>query len=237
MQRHRRKPLLPADHVRDLHQVIVDHIGQVIGGHSVTLEKHLVVELVAVELDVTPDQVGLFDHQILRHFKADHMRFAGSQQGRTRTSRQGQRIFESLAGEIVVGKGSAVHLCIGAQGIQLFGRIEGIIGVAGVDQLLCIAGIELLAFALAVGSVRPSFAGTLVDFDSAPVERFHDVVLGSRYVAGLVGIFDSQQEIPAVVFGKKIVKKGGAHPSDVKWSGRTRGKTDADFGRSHMNML
>ena len=44
-------PLLGADDVGDLHQVVVHDVGQVIGGEAVGLEQHLVVHVVVGEGD------------------------------------------------------------------------------------------------------------------------------------------------------------------------------------------
>ena len=38
-----RDPLLGADDVGDAHEVVVDDVGQVVGGQAVALEEHLVV--------------------------------------------------------------------------------------------------------------------------------------------------------------------------------------------------
>ena len=44
--RRRGDPLLGADHVGDLHQVIVDDVGEMVGGEAVGLHQHLVVDVV-----------------------------------------------------------------------------------------------------------------------------------------------------------------------------------------------
>jgi len=51
-------PLVCPHHVGDLHQVVVDDVGQVIGGEAVTLEQHLVVELGVVEGHRAADRVN-----------------------------------------------------------------------------------------------------------------------------------------------------------------------------------
>src|SRR5664280_3287146 len=53
VQRQRREPLLAADHMTYLHQVIVDYICQVIGGHAVRFEKHLVIKGAGIHHNMT----------------------------------------------------------------------------------------------------------------------------------------------------------------------------------------
>ena len=81
MQRQRREPLLPPHHVGDLHQVIVYDVGQVVGGHAIGLEQHLVVEGVGVNHHFAPHQVGEPDLFVLRHPETYHIGLPGSNAG------------------------------------------------------------------------------------------------------------------------------------------------------------
>ena len=51
-------PLLGADDVGDLHEVVVDYVGEVVGGVAVGLEEDLVVDVVVVEGDVAAELVA-----------------------------------------------------------------------------------------------------------------------------------------------------------------------------------
>ena len=62
----------------DLHQMIVDHVGQVIGRIAVALEEHDVVELVIREGDFSAQQVLNRALALLRHGEANDMGLAGS---------------------------------------------------------------------------------------------------------------------------------------------------------------
>ncbi len=70
---------------------------------------------------------------------------------------------------------------------------------------------------------------TFIGFESAPAQTIEDVFLRTRNVATLVGVLDADNEIPSVLLGKKVVVEDGPHPTQVKASGGTRRKTDADF--------
>jgi hypothetical protein len=51
--------------------------------------------------------------------------------------------------------------------------------------------------------------------DAAPLKGFNYIFLCSVYISGLVSIFNPQQEIAPVLFGKKVIKKGCPHTTHV----------------------
>ena len=70
MQRRARDPLLAADHVRDLHQMVIHDVGHVVRGQSVgRFVKHLVVKDGRVDNHFAADQV--VDADILVRLDAD----------------------------------------------------------------------------------------------------------------------------------------------------------------------
>ena len=70
MQRCARDPFLAADHVRDLHQMVVHDVGHVVRGQSVSrFVKHFVVKDGRVDNHFATDQV--VDANILVRFDAD----------------------------------------------------------------------------------------------------------------------------------------------------------------------
>ena len=60
-----------------------------------------------------------------------------------------------------------------------------------VHQLLRILVVIMFTFALAVRRIWATLCGALIGFQSAPVEAFHNVLLGPFYKPLLVGIFYS----------------------------------------------
>jgi hypothetical protein len=51
-------PLFGADDVGDLHEVIVDDVGEMVGGEAVGLHQHLIVDVVVLEGDVAAQLVA-----------------------------------------------------------------------------------------------------------------------------------------------------------------------------------
>ncbi len=60
--------------MRDLHQVIIDHIGHMIGGHAVCLEEHLVIELLRLKGNRSPDFILKRNGTARIHLEPDHIR-------------------------------------------------------------------------------------------------------------------------------------------------------------------
>src|SRR5690606_40346115 len=89
-----------ADHVGDAHQVIIHHVGEVVGGHAVGLEQHLHVHLGPGNLDDAPQAIIEGTDALLRDFHADHVGHAGGQPGAyllLRESETAAVIFRRLA--------------------------------------------------------------------------------------------------------------------------------------------
>ena len=51
-------PLFGADDVGDLHEVVVDDVGEVVGGEAVGLHEDLIVDVVVIEGDVAAEFVA-----------------------------------------------------------------------------------------------------------------------------------------------------------------------------------
>ena len=72
---------------------------------------------------------------------------------------------------VVVGERLAPGFGLVAQGVELLGRIEGVVGPARLDELRGVFQIDFAPLALAVGGVGAADTDTLVDLDAAPLER------------------------------------------------------------------
>lgn len=63
----------------DLHQVVVNHIGQVIGREAVRFEQDQVVQLRAVVGDLAANQVVEYHNAVVRDLEPDNVRSVGCQ--------------------------------------------------------------------------------------------------------------------------------------------------------------
>ena len=132
----RRDPLLGADDVGDPHQVVVDHVGEVVGRVAVGLEQHLVVDLGVGDRDVAPQEVVGHGVAVFRHGEPDHMglsRFAAP-----RRLRRVDRPAETVVAELALG-----GALFGAQGVEPLAGAETRVGGAGGHQLFHVLAVDL----------------------------------------------------------------------------------------------
>ena len=122
VQRSTRQPFLATNNVRNLHQVVINDIGQVVGGQLVgTLVEHLVIADVTLDAHLATDEVIDQDFLSGLHLEAHHVLVAFSHQPFYLFLRKGQRVTHLLAGMAVVLE--VLHLL--AFLFQFLWRVEG----------------------------------------------------------------------------------------------------------------
>jgi hypothetical protein len=163
----RREPLLGANHVGDLHQVVVDHVGQVIGRKAVRLEQNLIVDLRVVELHLAAQPID--EHRLARagHGHAHHERLAGRRPPLPLLAR-------APAAEPVVADEQPLAPLLVTNGLQPLGRAEAAIRAAAGHELGDLGGVDLRPLRLTVGAERTADVGPLVPLQAHPVERAQD---------------------------------------------------------------
>ena len=215
VERCRRQPLLAADDVRHLHQVVVDDVGQMVGRQLVgALPQHLIVEDRAVDADVAANYV--VDVHILARLdeEADDVGVPLGDEAVGIFLAECQRVAHLVARRGVVLE--VLHLL--ALGGQFLGRIEGDVGASGVEELADIFLIDFLALALAVRAVVAAEADAFVELNAEPAERLQDIFLGTGHEACGVGVLDAEDELAAVLAGEEIVVESSADTTDVEGS-------------------
>ena len=73
MFRQRGEPFLCSDHVRYAHEMIVHHIGKMVGRKAVALEQYLVIDTRILKRDLSPEQIPHGALPIPRHREAYHV--------------------------------------------------------------------------------------------------------------------------------------------------------------------
>ena len=182
------------------------------------------------------DQVVHFDGLVFGHPEADHPLVAAFDAGLHLVGRQRQRRGQLFAHGIIVGERFAALLGFAAQGVQLFGGVESVVGPARIDQPEGVFEVDFTAFALAVGGVGTSRADAFVDLDAAPFERFEDILFGARHETLRVGVLDAEDHHTAVLTGEKVVVEGRADAADVERP-RGAGCKAHSYGSGHNDML
>ena len=185
--------------------MVVDDVGEVVGGHAVGLEEHLVVEQAAVHGDVATDEVVDGDVHVFGEFEADHVGLAVVDTALHFVGRKGEAVLHGEAGGAVVLEGFLLSLVFFALGIESLGTVESIVCPAVAQQLVGILAVEGFAVALAVGAVVATNVDAFVELDAEPVEGFDNIVLGAGDKACLVGVLDAENHVTAILASEEVV--------------------------------
>ncbi len=182
--------------------MVVDDVGQVIGGQFVgTLVEHLVVEDVALHTHIATNHV--VDMDLLSRIDAEAHGVLGTVGDELLPlgAVHSQRVAHLHAGAGVVLE----VLDLLALGLQLLRGVEGIIGLALVDELVDVFLVDVATLTLTIGTMVAAKRHALVELDAQPFESLDDVILGSGNEAIAVGVLNAEHQIAAMLACEKIV--------------------------------
>ena len=188
--------------------MVVHHRCQMVGGEAVGFDQNLVVGLGGIHFHVPPDDVVEAENPVVRHFQANDVGFIIGQAGLHLLFGKGQAaavVFHELAFALLF----FAHLGKG------FRSAETAVGMAGIQQPLCLPVIEFQAFALHVGAKIPADAGTFVYLYAQAAQGRDEVFHRAFHQAVAVGVLDAEDEGSAAVACEKVIVKGGAEAADV----------------------
>ena len=208
-----RQVVLAADHVGDLHGLVVDHHHEVIQGYAIGADDHEVTQQAVVEVDLATDQVVEADDLGL------HLEANDRWPSRPRTRRAPYRSGSSNAGCTAAapwplpadgGRPPAPRACTSTDTPRRSRAAAAPLAHRG--PFAGSAGTVRVADVLALGDLRP-----LVPADAEPVEVVDDVPLELCRASRNVGVLDAQ-DIGAshVPGGEEVVERGARRP-DVEW--------------------
>ena len=198
----------------DPHEVVVDHVGEVVGRHAVALEQDLIVKNFVFDGNFAVDKVGVGGAAFPVDLLPDHM---GSALGQISGDDGG---IEAAAAAVVTGTGGLVAVTL----LLLVFFAEAVVGGTVADKLLGIFPVDVAPFALDVGPAGTADIRPLVVGEAGGLERIVNDLDGAVDIAVLVGILDAQDEFSPLRTGQQIGVKGGPEVSDVHVTGRTRRK-------------
>ena len=231
-----RKPLLSADDLGDLHQVVIHDVGEMVCGQLVgPFPEHLVVERVGIDFHVPADHVVHDDDPVLGHLEADCPVGGLLEQPLCLLLRKGQGVAHVLACRLVVDEGLALALGLCPPCGKLVGGVEGVVGLPVIHELLGVLAVDGFPLGLAVGSMGmagrrslhyiPVIVHPFVGVDPAPAERVDDVFFGPGHKPVGIRILYSQYEIPVMLLGVQVVVESRADSAHVERPGRRGSKT------------
>ena len=215
-------PLLTAYHMSDFHEVVVNDVGQVIGGQLVgTLVDYLVVDDVALHAHLAAYQV-VHQHGATRlHLEAHHILVSLADKVLHLLGRHHERVAHHASGAgVVLEVGYLLAL-----GIQLLRGVEGIVGLALTDELVYILLVDGAALTLPVGAIFAAEGNALVELDAQPLERLYDILLGPGNETVGVGVLNTEHHAASMLLGKQIVEKCCTHTTNMQRSCRARSES------------
>ena len=220
LARRRGQQVLAAQHVGDPHQRVVDRVDQRVQRIAARADDHEVGHRPGLERHVAADQVGEGD-VLVGHPQPQHRLAALRAEG-------GALLVGEVAVEVVVAQ-----LRVAAGGevtrLDLLGRGERLVGVAGVEQSWATdVAVDVAALGLPVGLVRAADLRALVPVQAQPAQRVEQRVVALLAVPRGVGVLDPEDERAAGVPGVGPVEQGGADQADVRRAGRRGAEPDPD---------
>jgi hypothetical protein len=163
MERSTWQPFLATDNVRDLHEVVVNDVGKVIGRKLVgTLIEHLVVEDVALDANLTADKV-INENLLTRlDLEADNILLAVGNKLVNLLARHTQGVAHLQAGMRIILE----VLNLGTLSLKFLRGIECDVCLTVCKKLLDISLVDVAALTLAVRTMVATKADALVELDA-----------------------------------------------------------------------
>ena len=203
------------------HQVIVHHIGKVVGGHAVGFQQNLIVQLAVVHLDMAVNHIVKAGHAFAGHFLADHIGGAGSQQALHFFFRQ------IAAVAVVMGHFTGGFLLL-MHFFQTLVGAEAIVSLALFHQFQRILFKDAHALALHIRAHRAADIGAFVPIHAGFTQGFIDHIRCALYQTPLVGILDAQDKSAALMFGRQIGVQRSAQVAHMHIARGRRCKTGSN---------
>ena len=107
-------------------------------------------------------------------------------------------------------------LYLRAFGLEFLGRIESIIRLTIIYQLLYIFLVDIAPFTLTIRTILSTKGNALVKLYTQPLEGLDDIFLGTRNETTRIGILNPENKLPTMLACEKIVVKSSAHPTNVE---------------------
>ncbi|MCY1413249.1 hypothetical protein D9M71_286760 [compost metagenome] len=133
-------------------------------------------------------------------------------------------------GATIVTRGLATRRLLGAHLVKFFGRAKAREGMPQVYQLLGVLLIDIAPLALPVRAMGSTDIRAFAPFDTQPAQGVEYLLLRFPGRAQLIGIFDAQDELAAVLLGKAIVEQGDVSRADMGVPGGRWRDTSANGG-------
>jgi hypothetical protein len=186
--------------VGDSHQMVIDHVGQVVGGEAVGLQQYRIGADVAISR-LDPAQKAVLEHRqaCQGHLEPDDRRrpfgFPLPALG----------LAQLPAVPVVADRAAVPALLLLDPGQALRGTVAAV-GLAGLDKLFGVLPVQPGPLALNVRRAGPALVRSLIPVETQPGESPVDVLEGFRLVAFPVRVLDAQNEAAPARSGEQVVE-------------------------------
>ena len=195
--------------LRAADKVVVNDVGEVVGGHTVCLDKYLILQLAVLHLDMTVDYIVERGHALGRHFLPDDIRLTCL-----------ELCLYLLTGKaaalsVIVADGLTRSLLLLVEGIEALLSAEAVIGIALLYQLFCILLEHTHSLALDIRAVVSADIGALVPVHAVLLEGLVDNIHRALNISLLVGVLDAQDKAALIVLGGQVGIERSSQVADV----------------------
>ena len=215
-----RNVVLPPHHMRHVHQRIVDHDGEIVGGRSVRADDDRIADDVDGKPDVAAHHVLEDDVGIVGHAEADRRPLA------TGDARLRLLVRQPPA------RAALRRAPFGRRGLTLLFELrrgaEAVVGPFVVHQLLGVRLVQMEPLGLPVRTVRAADVRPLVPVETEPAQILENGGFGLARRPFGIGVFDPEDEGAALSARQQPVEERRARVADVQDDRR-------DWGRSGLS--
>jgi len=208
--------LAAPDHVGDAHEVIVHHVGEVVGGQAVPLQQHLIVQSLVLHGDVTEGHIMEGGGALVGDPLTDHVGLTGSQIG-------GHFFLAQIPAGIV----RPVKLAGVLLGFRLLA--EAVVGCALFHQELGVGQIQVPALGLDIGAGGAAHVRAFIVIQMALLHGAVDHVRSTLHQTALIRILDPENEGAVGVAGDEPGVQRGAQVAHVHIAGGGGGEPGTDL--------
>ncbi len=212
--------ILAANHMRDLHQRVVDDDGKVVRGRAVGADDDRIADHVGLKPHVSAHRVGEDDVALLRHAEADRRTLA-------RRDARGGGVARQAPARAGVARRTSVRDRVLTLGVELRRRAETVVRVVRAEQLLRVRLIEVQPLGLPVRPVPAADVRPLIPLEAQPAQIADNRRLRLARRALDVGVLDAQDDGAAGTAREQPVEQRRPRVADVELTGGARCKTQS----------
>ena len=181
-------------HTGYIHEMIVDNVCEIIGGHTVGFYENLIFHFGIVYGDLAENKVdiGVFAVRC-GNILPDNIALAVGEATFHFFARKGKTMFVVFAGSVFIG-----------QTFKPFLGTETVIRRSFLHKLLGVLKVSCFALTLYIRTVLAAHQRTFVPHQTRFAQGVVDDLFGAFHIARTIGVFDAEDKFSVILFGVHI---------------------------------